>query len=291
MRNQIATPLLLLVFPTALSLISDKNVSAQTLTALHNFAFTDGAAPRAGLVLSDNILYGTTANYGSSDRGTVFAIGIDGQGFRVLHHFSRSFEQPSTGLLTNNDGTHPSSKLLLSGNTLYGTATYGGRSGWGTVFKVNTDGTGFATLHSFSAGAVTSFGFINSDGAYPYAGLIISGNSLYGTANYGGAAGSGTVFALKTDGTGFKALHHFSNAWALILRTARVLIRLAVWFYQMTLSMGQRFKAAVWGSELFLSFVQMAQALPHCTVSRLVTLASILLVSVRIGMAFGRLVP
>ena len=59
----------------------------------------------------------------------------------------------------------------------------GGSSGNGTVFAVNTDGTGFTNLHSFTAASTN--GLIpstNSDGANPEAGLILSGNTLYGTA-------------------------------------------------------------------------------------------------------------
>ena len=37
----------------------------------------------------------------------------------------------------------------------------------------------------------------NSDGANPYAGLILSGNTLYGTARYGGSSGDGTVFSIS----------------------------------------------------------------------------------------------
>ena len=70
--------------------------------------------------------------------------------------------------------------MILSGNTLYGTATDGGSSGNGTVFAVNTDGTGFTNLHSFTA---LDLYYTNSDGANPYAGLILSGNTLYGTAH------------------------------------------------------------------------------------------------------------
>src|SRR5207249_6160971 len=36
----------------------------------------------------------------------------------------------------------------------------------------------------------------NSDGAFPIAGLILCGNTLYGTASSGGSSGSGTVFSL-----------------------------------------------------------------------------------------------
>jgi len=70
---------------------------------------------------------------------------------------------------------------------LYGTTPYGGASGGGTVFAINTDGTGFRNLHSFTGG---------SDGANPFAGLILSGNTLYGTASSGGSSGSGTVFSI-----------------------------------------------------------------------------------------------
>jgi uncharacterized repeat protein (TIGR03803 family) len=97
------------------------------------------------------------------------------------------------------------SGLTLSGNTLYGTAEWGGISGNGTIYKINTDGTGFANLHVFTEGSNT-----NSDGANPEGGLVLSGNTLYGTARELGAFGPGTVFAINTDGTGFTNLHNFN---------------------------------------------------------------------------------
>ena len=42
------------------------------------------------------------------------------------------------------------------------------------------------------------------------AGLVMSGDTLYGTANFGGGQGGGTVFKLKTNGTGFAVLHRFT---------------------------------------------------------------------------------
>src|SRR6266851_4968597 len=95
---------------------------------------------------------------------------------------------------TNSDGANPGTGLILSGNTLYGTAGNGGSGGVGTVFALNTDGTGFTNLHSFSG---------DSEGAYPYGGLILTNNTLYGTASREGISGGGTVFAVQTDGTGF----------------------------------------------------------------------------------------
>ena len=51
----------------------------------------------------------------------------------------------------------------------------------------------FTNLHSFT----TMVSSTNSDGANPWAGLILLGNALYGTAYYGGSLGKGTVFSLS----------------------------------------------------------------------------------------------
>jgi len=75
--------------------------------------------------------------------------------------------------------------------------------GAGTGFKINTDGTGFTNLHSFNG----------NDGADPVAGLMLSGNTLYGTAAYGGIWGNGTVFKVNTDATGFTMLHSFQQTY------------------------------------------------------------------------------
>jgi uncharacterized repeat protein (TIGR03803 family) len=134
-----------------------------------------------GLVLSGNILYGTAAEGGNSGYGTVFAVKTDGTGFTALHSFAR------------NDGAYPYAGLVLSGNTLYGTTASGGSFGNGTVFALNTDGTEFVTLYSFTAETNRN----NSDGANPRGGLIVSRNTLYGTAFEGGSADGGTVFSLS----------------------------------------------------------------------------------------------
>ncbi len=124
---------------------------------------------------------------------------VTAQTFTTLHRFTTvgNYCVSTTCFLTNSDGANPMAGLILSGNTLYGTAYEGGSGGGGTVFAINADGTGFMTLHSFTAGGYNSLGYhTNSDGAYPLDGLILSGNTLYGTAYAGGSGGNGTVFSL-----------------------------------------------------------------------------------------------
>ena len=134
--------------------------------------------------------------------GLTLAGRVTAQTFTALHNFNA----PSPYNGTNSDGANPFCGLILSGNTLYGTAAFGGTNGSGTVFAVKTNGAGFTSLYSFTALSNNT----NSDGANPYAGLILSGNTLYGAAYRGGTNDSGTVFAVNTDGTGFTNLYTFS---------------------------------------------------------------------------------
>ncbi len=92
----------------------------------------------AGLVLSGNILYGTTQGGGSlgNIEGTIFAIKTDGTGFATLNTFISGTSNPS-GIYTNADGWGPVGSLVLSGSTLYGATQDGGTNGHGTVFALD----------------------------------------------------------------------------------------------------------------------------------------------------------
>src|SRR5262249_29603893 len=74
--------------------------------------------------------------------------------------------------------------LILSGGTLYGTASQGGSLGLGAVFALNTDGTGLTSFNNLIA-------------AIPNSSLVLSGYSLYGTAFSGGDNGKGSVFSVS----------------------------------------------------------------------------------------------
>ena len=180
---------------------------------IHSFGIltNDGAFSLADLILSGSRLYGTTqdgGSAGSSDGGTVLKVNTDGSGYAVLKNFPATIYNPTTGLYTNSDGANPSAGLTLSGSTLYGTTRAGDSSGSGTVVKLNTDGTGFASLHSFPE-LPLSYLLTNSEGGRPYAGLTLSGSTLYGTTYYGVSSGGGTEFEVNTDGSGFTVLRDF----------------------------------------------------------------------------------
>jgi uncharacterized repeat protein (TIGR03803 family) len=69
----------------------------------------------------------------------------------------------------------------------------------GTIFRLNADGSGFATLATFN----------QANGANPAAELIQGPDgALYGTTYDGGISGVGTVFKVNADGTGLTTLVH-----------------------------------------------------------------------------------
>jgi uncharacterized repeat protein (TIGR03803 family) len=150
----------------------------------------DGLCPYGGLVRdAAGNLYGTTYRGGASGEGTVFEVAANGTE-TVLHSFTGTPDGslPAAGLLRDKKGN------------LYGTTTGGGSQGYGTVFKVTSNGAE-TVLHSFTS----------SDGFYPIANLVrdAKGN-LYGTTEFGGSHGSGTVFVLTAAGTE-KVLHSFAG--------------------------------------------------------------------------------
>lgn len=86
---------------------------------------------------------------------------------------------------------------------LYGTTSYAGSHGGGTVFRITTSGT-FKTLYDFcsSTSSVPATGQTTcTDGSIPLAGLVLASNGdFYGTTEYGGAYGQGSVFKITPAG-------------------------------------------------------------------------------------------
>lgn len=110
-----------------------------------------------------------------------------------------------------NDGANPKAALLqTNGGNLYGTTYAGGVYGNGAIFQLSPAGS-LTTIYSL--GADTS----GIDGSGPVAALVAgSETNFYGTTEFGGLDGYGTVFEVTPAGS-FTNLDSFSFAYGLPL--------------------------------------------------------------------------
>ena len=106
------------------------------------------------------------------------------------------------------NGAYPIGSPISDGNFLYGMAG-GGVANKGIIFRIKPDGTGDTVLFNFS----------NATGINPGGDLYYDGTFLYGVTSQGAGGysatypnGCGSVFKIKTDGTGFVKLHTFMGS-------------------------------------------------------------------------------
>ena len=160
----------------------------------------DGVQPEAALALGPNgNFYGTTYSGGTNGLGTVFEITTNGALTTLIAFAGTNGAHPEAGLTFGPDGN------------FYGTTEAGGTNGNGTIFKMTTNGI-LTALHSFTVlnDDFLTGGTTNTDGANPYAGLVLGTNgAFYGTTAEGGKGGSGTLFDVTTNGA-FTNLYTFS---------------------------------------------------------------------------------
>ncbi len=158
--------------------------AAQTETVLYSFGSQsgDGTNPGCCLVFDQKgNLYGTTNYGGVYGFGTVFKLTPTGKE-TILYSFGVADLVPAPGGLA-----------FDRQNNLYGTTIGGGTLDAGSVFKLSADGV-LTVLHSFG-------GHSPEDGIYPGWGLILDRRGdIYGTTNYGGEFGQGTVFKVTSTG-------------------------------------------------------------------------------------------
>ncbi len=161
------------------------------LVTLASFTGANGATPLGGLAFyapgqfhvtgspffAGN-LFGTTSAGGASGDGSVYRLsGADHTTLTTLVSFS----------ITN--GSKPGSTLVAdAAGHLYGTTFTGGPGTYGTVFElVGPNHDRLVTLAAFDG----------TNGANPVGGLTLdAAGNLYGTTQYGGPGGGGTIFEL-----------------------------------------------------------------------------------------------
>jgi uncharacterized repeat protein (TIGR03803 family) len=200
-----------------------KITPAGVLSVLYSFPYDaststapDGWFPQAGLVQGpDGNFYGVASEGGTggiecadttglSGCGTVFKLTKSGT-LTVLHSFCGG---NGCGTLTT-DGALPTGRLVFGANGyLYGTTQEGGLAeglyNQGTIFRITRAGS-YEILHLFTGAAKTG------DGENPTAGLTFASNGdFYGTTEFGGASGYGTVFKMSPAGT-VTVLHSFAD--------------------------------------------------------------------------------
>lgn len=168
-----------------------KMTTAAAVSFLYSFTGgSDGEYPLTGLTQGpDGNFYGVCYEGGANSLGSIYKMSPAGA-VTPIYEFTGA-----------NDGAYPYSDLVLGADgNLYGTTLEDGANGFGTVFRVATNGA-LTTVVSFN----------ESDGAYPEAGLVqgVDGN-FYGTTSEGGTNGYGTVFRLTTNGV-LTTLISFSN--------------------------------------------------------------------------------
>jgi uncharacterized repeat protein (TIGR03803 family) len=170
------------------------------------YSFTggsDGSSPNGVLLDRAGNFYGTTYSgginncYNGQSCGTIFELSPSEGGW-TLHTLYLFTGQ--------DDGGQPAAALAIdSAGHFYGTTTYGGANGGGTVFELTPSNGSWtlSTLHSFA-----------EQYAEPVSPLAVdSADNLYGTTANGGSHGQGNVFMMTESGNNwvYSSLHDFTG--------------------------------------------------------------------------------
>jgi uncharacterized repeat protein (TIGR03803 family) len=157
-------------------------------TVLHEFSARDGGLPFAGLTFDGKgNLFGTAEIGGTHGDGVVYELSRSASVWteNVIYSFCAETKCK--------DGTAPESPVTFDGKgNIYGT-TYGGGTGYGTVFKLFNNNGVWTRIGSYA--------FNGSDGGdIPTGGVLLMNGFLFGTTYHGGntqaCGGCGVVYQL-----------------------------------------------------------------------------------------------
>ncbi|MEP1095203.1 MAG: choice-of-anchor tandem repeat GloVer-containing protein [Cyclobacteriaceae bacterium] len=164
------------------------NADGSGFHKIHDFESLTGVTPFGQLLVSNGKFWGMTSWGGSDNWGVIFSIDFDGSGFTVHHNFR--FVPFVTGL-------NPVGSLIEVNEKLWGVTQQGGAGSGGTIFNLNTDGTGLEFVYSFVQGT----------GIQPWGDLTEVDGKLWGTTT----STSGVIFNIDLDGSNYMVSHSFGT--------------------------------------------------------------------------------
>jgi uncharacterized repeat protein (TIGR03803 family) len=145
--------------------------------------------------------------------GSFFAVATFGGplGKGVLLHLGSGDLQPTRIHAFNTldgSGTTPVGGVALGKDGfLYGTTKFGGPDknySFGTIYRIQTNGTGYTTLHQF--------GSLTNDGTLPVGPLtVLPDGQVFGVTTQGGATGNGILYRMHGDGSAYQIVHSFGS--------------------------------------------------------------------------------
>lgn len=135
-------------------------------------------------------IWGATGGGGPANMGTIYSIRPDD-----------SHTLTPKSITGNADGINPGCVIEGPDGRLYGVNNLGGDTNKGTIFGMNTDGTQYLVMHSFSG----------LDGVNPLPIIRGTDNVIYGMTMQGGQFNYGVIFKINPDGTGFQKLYDFDG--------------------------------------------------------------------------------
>lgn len=158
-------------------LIFEYDINSSSFTKKKDFTYSNGGLPNGSLMKATNgKVYGLTQSGGTNNAGILFEYVPSTNTLTTLHNFS--------SLLS---GSQPwGTPFQASNGKLYGMTNTGG-NGYGTIFSYDISASSLQKLLDF-------YGKLN--GETPKGKLVLaSDGKLYGTTQYGGSGGSGTIFS------------------------------------------------------------------------------------------------
>jgi len=166
-----------------------------------------GGRPDSLFLGSDGNFYGAAQVSGEGDSaplgGKVFSLTPTGK-LTVLHTFAPGANKNyPNGTLPGLMSEGPDGKIY--GETLYGgNGGCNGYCGYGVLYRVNRDGTGFQVVHKYCSETNCTDGFNG--------GALVTGTdgNVYGTTYYGGTYNEGTIFKVTPSTGAYEVLTNFN---------------------------------------------------------------------------------